>query len=82
MEDAACVQALSLYDEEPVRLSSYAQVYRILMKYTSCVQALSCDEAYLDVTGLGDPEELAAAIRAEIHATTQCTASADPQECG
>jgi len=46
------------------------------MKYTACVQALSCDEAYLDVTGLGDPELLAAAIRAEIAATTQCNASA------
>lgn len=27
------------------------QVYRILLRHTACVQALSCDEAYLDVTG-------------------------------
>ena len=27
------------------------QVYRILLKYTSCVQPISCDEAFLDVTG-------------------------------
>lgn len=52
------------------------QVYRILLKYTACVQPLSCDEAYLDVTGLGDPEQIAAAIRAEIVQETECTASA------
>ncbi len=51
-------------------------VYRILLRYSSCVQPLSCDEAYLDVTGLGDPEALAARIRAEVAAATGCTASA------
>ena len=55
------------------------QVYRILIRHSACVQPLSCDEAYLDVTGLGDPEQLAAQIRAEIAATTQCTASAGQQ---
>lgn len=40
------------------------------------VQPLSCDEAFLDVTGLGDPEALAAEMRAEIEAATACTASA------
>ena len=53
-----------------------AQVYRILLQHTAMVQPLSCDEAFLDVTGLGDPEEVAAAIRAEIEAETRCTASA------
>jgi nucleotidyltransferase/DNA polymerase involved in DNA repair len=38
-------------------------------------QALSCDEALLDVTGL-DGEKTAACIRAEIERTTGCTASA------
>ncbi|KAL4443032.1 hypothetical protein ABPG77_008523 [Micractinium sp. CCAP 211/92] len=52
------------------------KVYRTLLRRTSCVEALSCDEAYLDVTGLGDPEQLAAEIRAEIQSTTGCTASA------
>ncbi|GIL49419.1 hypothetical protein Vafri_5746, partial [Volvox africanus] len=52
------------------------QVYRILMSYTSIVQPVSCDEAFLDVTGLGDPEQLAARLRAEIAAATECTASA------
>ena len=27
------------------------QVYRILLRRTACVQPLSCDEAYLDITG-------------------------------
>lgn len=30
----------------------------------------------MDVTGLGDPESIAAAIRAEVFATTRCTVSA------
>lgn len=39
------------------------QVYRILLRHSSMVQALSCDEAYVDVTGLGDPQAVAASIR-------------------
>lgn len=41
------------------------QVYRILLKQTSTVQMLSCDEAFMDVTGLGDPVEIATTIRAQ-----------------
>ena len=37
-----------------------SQVYRILARATSCVEALSCDEAMLDVTGLGPPEQVRA----------------------
>ncbi|KAK9810528.1 hypothetical protein WJX72_012236 [[Myrmecia] bisecta] len=51
-------------------------VYKILLKYTACVQPISCDEAFLDVTGLGDPEQVAASMRADIQASTGCTASA------
>jgi nucleotidyltransferase/DNA polymerase involved in DNA repair len=51
------------------------QVYRILMRTTSAVQPLSCDEAYLDVTGLGDPGGIAARLRAEIFEATGCAAS-------
>ncbi|CAL8466850.1 g6386 [Coccomyxa elongata] len=52
------------------------KVYRILMQQTSSVQPLSCDEAFIDVTGLGDPEAIARQLRAQIEAETGCTASA------
>jgi DNA repair protein REV1 len=52
------------------------KVYRILLKYTQAVQPVSCDEAFLDITGLGDPETIAASIRNDIFKATQCTASA------
>eukprot|EP00887_Chlorella_sp_A99_P002876 scaffold6.g2876.t1 len=52
------------------------KVYGVLLRYTSCVQPLSVDEAYLDITGLGDPGALVAAMRADIAAATGCTASA------
>jgi len=42
------------------------QVYGILMDVTSAVQPLSCDEAFLDVTGLGDPLQIAHSIRTRI----------------
>ncbi len=51
-------------------------MYRILLKATACVQPVSCDEAYLDVTGLGDPEEVVSSIRQQIFEATGCTASA------
>lgn len=43
---------------------------------SSDLQAVSCDEAFLDVTGHPDPANLAAKIREEIFLATQCTASA------
>ena len=46
------------------------------MQHTAMVQPISCDEAFLDVTGLGDAEAIAASIRAEIFKQTRCTASA------
>jgi DNA repair protein REV1 len=52
------------------------QVYKILMEQTCSVQPLSCDEAFMDVTGLGDPEVIAGKLRAQIEADTGCTASA------
>jgi DNA repair protein REV1 len=42
------------------------QVYEILMEVTSTVQPLSCDEAFLDVTGLGDPLQIAESLRSKI----------------
>lgn len=53
------------------------QVYRILLAATPLVMPLSCDEAFLDLTGVtDDPEGLVASIRAQICAATGCTASA------
>lgn len=42
------------------------------------MQAVSCDEAFLDISGANkvDPEVLASKIRKEIFDTTGCTASA------
>jgi nucleotidyltransferase/DNA polymerase involved in DNA repair len=53
------------------------QVYRILLRYTSLVQPLSCDEAFMDLTGAAaEPAAVVEQIRAEIQDTTGCTASA------
>lgn len=57
-----------------------AQIHQIFQKYTSIIEPLSLDEAYLDVTenlqGLASATAVAEAIRAEIYQTTQLTASA------
>ncbi|XP_020576766.1 DNA repair protein REV1 isoform X2 [Phalaenopsis equestris] len=54
------------------------QFHSILHKHCNNVQALSCDEAFLDITecDYDDPENFASMIRKEIVETTQCTASA------
>ncbi|PIN17326.1 Translesion DNA polymerase - REV1 deoxycytidyl transferase [Handroanthus impetiginosus] len=54
------------------------QFYDILHKHSNKVQAVSCDEAFLDVSEseVGDPQLLASIIRKEILDTTGCTASA------
>ncbi|CAN0927037.1 DNA repair protein REV1 [Linum grandiflorum] len=66
----------------PYNFQAYEEVadkfYDILHKHCTQVQAVSCDEAFLEVThsaGL-DPESLASEIRKEIFVTTGCTASA------
>ncbi|XP_076915898.1 DNA repair protein REV1-like [Bidens hawaiensis] len=52
------------------------QFYGILHKHCNKVQAMSCDEAILDITDLDDdPQVLASLIRKEIFDTTSCTAS-------
>ncbi|BFG41961.1 hypothetical protein CerSpe_282340 [Prunus speciosa] len=54
------------------------QFYDILHKHCNKVQAVSCDEAFLDVTDAEgvDPVVLASTVRKEIFETTGCTASA------
>ncbi|XP_031381989.1 DNA repair protein REV1 isoform X1 [Punica granatum] len=66
----------------PYNFEAYEEVadqfYDILHKRCKKVQAVSCDEAFLDVTDseVDDPELLATEIRKEIYETTRCTASA------
>ncbi|KMZ75187.1 DNA-directed DNA polymerase [Zostera marina] len=53
------------------------QFYDILHKHCGRVQAVSCDEAFLDVTDIDpDPEMIASIIRQEIMQMTRCTSSA------
>ncbi|KAK9176695.1 hypothetical protein WN944_028714 [Citrus x changshan-huyou] len=65
----------------PYNFEAYEEVadqfYDILHKHCDKVQAVSCDEAFLDVTNLeGENHEfLASKIRKEIFETTGCTAS-------
>ncbi|XP_058778555.1 DNA repair protein REV1-like isoform X3 [Vicia villosa] len=65
----------------PYNFEAYEEVadqfYSILHQHCNKVQAVSCDEAYLDVThsNVEDPELLASSIRKEIYETTGCTAS-------
>ncbi|PWA92321.1 BRCT domain-containing protein [Artemisia annua] len=65
----------------PYNFEAYEEVadqfYSILHKHCNKVQAMSCDEAILDITDLevDDPEHLASLIRKEIFDTTGCTAS-------
>lgn len=40
------------------------------------MEPISCDEAFLDITGLGDPENTVKALRQKIFEETECTASA------
>ncbi|KAJ1388369.1 UmuC domain [Sesbania bispinosa] len=66
----------------PYNFEAYEEVadqfYSILHRSCNKVQAVSCDEAFLDVThsDVKDPELLASSIREEIYKTTGCTASA------
>ncbi|KAF7097687.1 hypothetical protein CFC21_099478 [Triticum aestivum] len=66
----------------PYNFDAYGEVadqfYGILHKYCTKVQALSCDEAFLDMTEClhDNPEEVTEIMRNEIFGTTKCTASA------
>ncbi|XP_010076510.1 PREDICTED: DNA repair protein REV1 isoform X3 [Pterocles gutturalis] len=55
-------------------------IYEILASYTHNIEAVSCDEALVDITEILTetrltPDELANAIRTEIKAQTKCAAS-------
>ncbi|XP_078373550.1 DNA repair protein REV1-like isoform X2 [Oculina patagonica] len=67
----------------PYQFEQYRQVsqrlYDILVTYSHEIEAVSCDEAYIDVSETLEegetPTELAEKIRAEIKEATRCTAS-------
>ncbi|XP_039158194.1 DNA repair protein REV1 [Eucalyptus grandis] len=75
----ACCPHLVIF---PYNFEAYTEVadhfYSILHKHCTTVQAVSCDEAFLDVTDseVQDPQLLASIIRKEVFETTGCTASA------
>lgn len=51
-------------------------IYRILLQHAAVVQPMSCDEAYLDITGVSsDPVALAEELRTQIRDATKCNAS-------
>jgi DNA repair protein REV1 len=50
-------------------------MFRILAKYTTRIQVLSCDEALLDMSGTADTSGMARRIRSDIFDSTGCPAS-------
>jgi len=68
----------------PVRMERYQevskQVFEIFQKFTPLVEAVSIDEAFLDVTGstriFGEPEEIARKIKNQVKEKTGLTVSA------
>lgn len=73
----------------PVRMSRYKevseQVFKVYQGYTPLVEAVSIDEAFLDVTGsirlFGSPEEMALKIKREIRSRVGLTVSAGVASC-
>jgi DNA repair protein REV1 len=65
----------------PYEFASYKEVshklYEILFRYADDIEAVSCDEAYIDVTSKnsGDASILAESIRKDIFEACKCTAS-------
>lgn len=52
------------------------QIYQIFLKYSNRVQAVSADEAFLDLSAYSDPEDIIAKLRRDIYDQTGCPASA------
>ncbi|WP_221250446.1 DNA polymerase IV [Desulfuromonas versatilis] len=75
-----CPQALVL----PVRMARYqqvsAEIFEIFGRYTDCIEKLSIDEGFLDVTGserlFGPARQIAERLRAEVRAETGLAVSA------
>ncbi len=73
----------------PVRMARYKEVsetvFHIFRRFTSLVEPLSIDEAFLDVTGsqrlFGQPSEIAAKIKGVVREETCLTVSAGVATC-
>ncbi len=67
------------YDFEAYREVSQ-KFYEILLQYSSCVEAVSCDEAYVELTDFvsdsNEVEDLVLKLRNEVESKVGCTVSA------
>lgn len=74
-----CPQAIFVPVDHHAYMEVSRQVFSIFERYTPFVEGLSCDEAFLDVTGsfrlFGDAETIARRIRADIKRELNLTAS-------
>jgi DNA polymerase-4 len=74
-----CPQAVFLPPDMPRYAAVSRQVFAIFERFTPLVEPVGIDEAFLDVTGsrrlFGEPEAIAASIRAAIQEETGLTAS-------
>ena len=74
-----CPQGVFLRPDMARYLEASAKVFEIFDRYTPLVQGLSCDEAFLDVSGaerlFGDSVSIARRIRADIAGELRLTAS-------
>ena len=50
-------------------------LFKVITKYSKKLEILSCDEAFVDVSGQGDPNKIAKELRQEIYNQTGCSAS-------
>ena len=68
----------------PYEFDKYHEVskmfYKVLMSYSACIEPVSCDEAYLELTdyvgSMEEAERIVQEMRDEVRDTTGCTVSA------
>lgn len=74
-----CPHAVFIPPDHRKYSAESAKIFAIFDRYTPFVEGLSCDEAFLDVTGsrrlFGDAATIAKRIRADIHGELRLTAS-------
>ncbi len=75
-----CPQGIFIRGDHAKYAGVSRQIHAVFDEYTPLVQPLSCDEAFLDVTGVqrlfGSPPEIAEKIRRHIFSVVNLTASA------